>query len=98
MPLSKLEDSLRFDPEFFQKEHLRIETILKTLNAERLGEICDLFDGPFGSELLAEDYVEAGVPILRMQNITNDGSPNLVDVEMISEQSATRLSKYHARP
>ena len=95
---SELTNDFRFDPEFFQKEHLAIEVKLKSLNSRRLGDVCELFDGPFGSDLLAEDYSDSGVPLLRMQNITSDGAPNLTDVETISEESAARLSKYHAKP
>ncbi len=68
------------------------------LGSKRLGDICDLYDGPFGSYLLAEDYSDGGIPLLRMQNVTKEGMPNLSDVQTIPHQSASRLSKYYAYP
>lgn len=75
-----------------------MEMMLKNLGAKKLGEVCFLFDGPFGSDLLAEDYDEQGVPLLRMQNITESGSSNLEEVQLISQESAARMDKYHVFP
>lgn len=72
--------------------------MLKNRGAKKLGEVCLLYDGPFGSDLLAEDYDEQGVPLLRMQNITETGSSNLEDVQLISQESAARMDKYHVFP
>ncbi len=36
-----------------------------------IGSEDDLFDGPFGSSLKSTDYVEAGVRVIRLENIAN---------------------------
>ena len=86
----------RIDPEFFEPKYLKIENLLKTKNSITLGNLCNLYDGPFGSDLLSSSYSENGVPALRMQNITKDGFPNLDNVEFIAEQEANRLIKHIA--
>ncbi|MDS3861537.1 N-6 DNA methylase [Thermosynechococcaceae cyanobacterium BACA0444] len=95
---SQLEKSLRFDPEFYKKEHLEVETILMRKEPHRLGSLCNLFDGPFGSELLADTYAADGIPILRMQNVSKIGSLELDDVLFVSEEDAGNLKKYEAFP
>ena len=94
----RLERSLRFDPEFYKKGHLEVEAALKKKGSSRLGSICSLFDGPFGSELLADAYTQEGIPILRMQNISKDGSLKLDDVLFVSENDSDYLKKYEAFP
>lgn len=38
----------------------------------RLGNIClEIFDGPFGSNLKTDDYVDKGVRVIRLENIDN---------------------------
>ena len=86
----------RIDLEFFEPKYLKIENLLKTKNSITLGNLCNLYDGPFGSDLLSSSYSENGVPALRMQNITKDGFPNLDNVEFIAEQEANRLIKHIA--
>ena len=41
---------------------------------EKLENLCDnykqdIVDGPFGSELKSDDYIESGIPVLKIQNI-----------------------------
>lgn len=37
-----------------------------------LGTICDrVFDGPFGSNLKTVDYVQSGIPVVRLENLKN---------------------------
>lgn len=42
---------------------------LPSLNDLIINSASDIVDGPFGSNLKATEYVEAGVPIIRIQNI-----------------------------
>lgn len=66
-----------------------------------LGELCTsggggIQTGPFGSQLHASDYVLAGIPSVMPQNIGD----NVIEEEgiaRISEEDATRLSKYLLR-
>jgi type I restriction enzyme S subunit len=54
-------------------------------------------DGPFGSNLKASEYVEAGVPIMRLQNIRpNEFVPK--DIKFISAKKAGTLSRHMYRP
>ncbi len=48
-------------------------------------------DGPFGSNLKASEYIDEGVPIMRLQNIRpNEYLPK--DIKFISPQKAKSLS------
>ena len=49
--------------------------------------------GPFGSQLHAADYVEAGIPCIMPANMQNN-RVNLSDIALISEQDAERLSQH----
>ncbi|WP_352418048.1 restriction endonuclease subunit S [Proteiniborus sp.] len=63
-----------------------------------LDDICNkIIDGPFGSDILEEDYVEQGVPFIRVQNITEYGfeDSNLV---FISEKANKRIIRSECRP
>ena len=63
-----------------------------------LDDICNkIVDGPFGSDILEEDYVEQGVPFIRVQNITEYGfeDSNLV---FISEKANKRIIRSECRP
>ncbi|MET7522634.1 restriction endonuclease subunit S [Streptomyces sp900116325] len=63
-----------------------------------LDELCSagggsIQTGPFGSQLHASDYVDAGIPSVMPQNI-GDNVINEEGIARISEDDATRLSKY----
>jgi restriction endonuclease S subunit len=86
----------RLDPEFYEPKNIKLERQLQKTNSIPLGELCNLHDGPFGSELLSSSYSENGVPALRMQNVTKYGLPKLDNVEFILEHEADRLIKHIA--
>ena len=92
------QEDIRIDPEFYHPLYLELERKLSKKNNLPLGGLCYLYDGPFGSELLANSYSEGGVPVLRMQNITKDGLLELGNVKYISEYQADELSKHIAYP
>lgn len=63
-----------------------------------LGEICregggDIQTGPFGSQLHASDYVDAGIPSIMPANI-KDGRVVEDGIARITQSDAKRLSKY----
>ncbi|WP_346294061.1 restriction endonuclease subunit S [Sphaerothrix gracilis] len=63
-----------------------------------LGELADgkgsFVDGPFGSNLKASEYVDAGVPVMRLQNIRpNEYLPK--DVKYITQKKADSLSRHN---
>lgn len=49
--------------------------------------------GPFGSQLHASDYVEAGIPCIMPANMKNN-RVDLSNIALISEQDAKRLSQH----
>ena len=69
--------------------------IPKEWDAVVLSMIADsLIDGPFGSNLKTEDYVEGeGVRVVRLQNIL-DGEYNDNDRALVSNRHATSLAKH----
>ena len=65
---------------------------------KQLSELCDnkndIVAGPFGSNLLVDDYVEKGTPILRLQNIQRNNFINK-NIKFVSKHKAEEL-KYHS--
>jgi len=55
-----------------------------------------IVDGPFGSNLKLNDYVENGVPVLQGKNITNDAF-QWFDVRFISDRKANELKRSSVR-
>jgi type I restriction enzyme S subunit len=55
-----------------------------------------IVDGPFGSNLKLDDYVDDGVPVLQGKNITNDRF-KWFDVRFISDRKATELKRSSVR-
>ncbi len=96
--LSYLKNHFRIDSEFYQLEDIEMERLLLSKNSIQLGKVSLLYDGPFGSEFLADGYEKEGVPILRMQNIKANGLFNRNNLELISESDANKLAKYTAYP
>ena len=65
-----------------------------------LGELADgkgsFVDGPFGSNLKASEYVDAGIPVMRLQNIRpNEYLPR--DIKYITQEKADSLSRHNYR-
>jgi type I restriction enzyme S subunit len=55
----------------------QLDSFIKTSPILRLEELCAtgksaIVDGPFGANLKREDYLEEGVPVLKIQNIKQD--------------------------
>ena len=96
--LSDLENDKRFDAEFFSPEFVKATLIISKMNHLKLGEETLVVDGPFGSSIHAEDYVEQGVPFLQVHNITEEGRLNLSTVAHISEDDHQRLKSSEALP
>lgn len=60
-------------------------------NVQRLDYYSDVNCGPFGSEITSSDYVEEGVPLLRISNITKEGEIDTSDLIFISKEKASKL-------
>jgi type I restriction enzyme, S subunit len=53
----------------------------------------DIVDGPFGSNLKASEYVESGVPIIRLQNVHRNHFIEK-NLKFITPEKATELSRH----
>ena len=52
--------------------------------------------GPFGAQLHAEDYVEEGIPLILIKNISDSGL-NESGIPKITEEDAQRLNRYSVK-
>lgn len=57
----------------------------------------DVVDGPFGSDLKASEYVAAGVPIARLQNIDRNTFV-AKNIRFLTHEKAADLSRHEFRP
>jgi type I restriction enzyme, S subunit len=57
----------------------------------------DIVDGPFGSNLKASEYVEAGIPIARLQNIDRNRFLSK-NIQFVSVEKADELVRHTFRP
>jgi type I restriction enzyme, S subunit len=80
------------------KEHLNINGLPKDWKWVKLGELVDnpkqdLVDGPFGSNLKSDEYIESGVPVFKIQNIKVN---RFVEKKMsfISQEKAKTLTRH----
>lgn len=61
-----------------------------------LGEISEIQTGPFGSQLLNEQYIKGGTPIITVEHI-KDFEIAQLDFPSVSEEDRKRLEKYSLR-
>lgn len=54
----------------------------------------DIVDGPFGSNLKASEYIETGVPIIRIQNVDRNSFVNK-NIKFISNEKARELKRHN---
>ena len=54
----------------------------------------DVVDGPFGSRLKASEYVNSGIPIVRLQNIDRN---RFIDknLKFVTKEKASEISRHH---
>ena len=60
----------------------------------KLGEISNIQTGPFGSQLHQSDYVDVGIPSIMPVNIGDRMNISTEKIVFITEEDATRLSRY----
>ena len=60
----------------------------------KLGEIANIQTGPFGSQLHQSDYVDVGIPSIMPVNIGDRMNISTEKIVFITEEDATRLSRY----
>ncbi|MCX7113871.1 MAG: hypothetical protein NTX45_28115 [Proteobacteria bacterium] len=79
--------------EFYRSEFRELITGLKKTFPEikTLGKYAEIICGPFGTEITLNDYVDEGVPLLRISDITKDGTLDLSEVKFITHDKAAKL-------
>ncbi|MCK9397013.1 MAG: restriction endonuclease subunit S [Methylobacter sp.] len=87
----------RLDVEYYQPKHFELLTRLSASQypVKTLKEISKkIVDGPFGSSVKANDYVENGIPFLRVADITHgDGTIELDGLIYISPPKHQEISR-----
>ena len=63
----------------------------------KLGEIANIQTGPFGSQLHQSDYVDVGIPSIMPVNIGDRMNISTEKIVYITEEDATRLSRYRVQ-
>jgi len=63
----------------------------------KLGEIANVQTGPFGSQLHQSDYVDIGIPSIMPINIGDRMNISIDKIVYITEEDATRLSRYRVQ-
>jgi len=86
----------RIDPHYYRPSFIRFADELNDKNTVRIGDIANVICGPFGSSITLKDYVEEGVPLIRISNIHED---SLVhdDLVFISNEKAESLDSYKVK-
>jgi len=87
----------RLDVEFYQPKHFKLLTRLSSSRypLKTLKDISKkIVDGPFGSSVKTDDYVENGIPFLRVADITHgDGTIELEGLIFISPKKHQEISR-----
>lgn len=60
---------------------------------KKLGDICNIQTGPFGSQLKNEQYIYGGTPVITVEHIKTFQISNF-DYPSVSDFDRDRLSKY----
>lgn len=69
---SKLEGTLRLDAEYYQPEYLKLIKDLTNIENQLFKNLSgDIICGPFGSAILQGDYIEKGIPLIRVADLNN---------------------------
>lgn len=97
---SRLE--LRHDTDYYLPRHYQLLEHLQRSKhpKKRLYEISrHIVDGPFGSAIKAEDYVEVGVPFIRVADVTHgDGTIQTDEMIFISKEAHQSIKRSTAYP
>ena len=78
----------RMDVNYYLPEYQNGIEKLKKAHSGKLRKISDFADvicGPFGSAIKNGDYQSAGIPLLRITNISADGNLDYKNIKFISK-------------
>jgi hypothetical protein len=89
----------RLSAEYYRAEFRELFTRLRTVfpAIKELGNYAEIVCGPFGTEITLSDYVADGVPLLRISNITDEGTLDLSEVKYITAEKSQHLSTTQVR-
>lgn len=85
----------RLDADYYKSEYLYNEELLRKcdLPVKTIREISNkIVDGPFGSDLLKSEYVEKGIPLFRVQNVTEEYI-DMSDFVYINREKQNKLKR-----
>lgn len=85
----------RVSPEYHRPEYRELFTQLrgKFPGIHHLGYYGEVICGPFGTQIKLSDYVEAGVPLLRISNITDEGTLDMKGMVFITPEKSESLDR-----
>ena len=86
----------RMDVNYYLPEYQNGIEKLKKAHSGKLRKISDFADvvcGPFGSAIKNGDYQSAGIPLLRITNISDDGNLDYKNIKFISKKLSDKLEK-----
>lgn len=89
-------DTSRFDIEFLDPRHQELETYLQSIKKSKdlklcsIGDLCEVFGGKTPNE-----YVESGVPIIKLRNVTGRGIN--WDTDFVDDEFFQRNTELHIR-
>ena len=92
----------RLDCEYYQPSHYHDLQLLKAspYGNDILDHVCfRIVDGPFGSSIKSQDYVESGIPFLRVADVTRGkGSVKTDDLIYITEEAHQKIIRSRVVP
>lgn len=92
----------RLDCEYYHPSHYRDLALLENSphNMCKLKDVCTrIVDGPFGSAIKADDYVDDGVPFIRVADVTHgEGSIKSDNLIYISYEAHKEISRSKVTP
>lgn len=97
---SELEE--RLDCEYYNPSHYRDLALLgnSPYSSSKLKDVCvRIVDGPFGSAIKADDYVEDGIPFIRVADVTHgEGTIKKDNLIHISHKAHKEISRSKVVP
>ena len=92
----------RLDCEYYQPSHYHDLQLLKAspYRNDVLDHVClRIVDGPFGSSIKSQDYVESGIPFFRVADVTRGkGSVKTDDLIYITEEAHQKIIRSRVVP
>jgi type I restriction enzyme S subunit len=92
----------RGDPEYYRPRHFRDIELLESspYKLTTLDKVCTrIVDGPFGSAIKASDYVESGIPFIRVADVTRgEGTIKTEGMIYISQEAHLKINRSKVLP